>query len=336
MRRSRAARGLVPVVLGTMVLATCSSESAPRESAARAPLTSERTEARTREAWLWPFAAQSPWNAGVGSGAVFQAEAGPLTSALISRAAKAWFNGQSYSHPIYRASKGDPMATVRQDGRPDEKYRIPDEAMPAEGRDRHLHVVDPSGRWVDETWHMEGANPMWTTDYHVRVNLRGTGFGAGTRASAASGMGGLIRKWELEAGEIRHALALAITASQLSRDFTWPATRTDGGVAHNTGPVPMGTYAAIPPTVNIDTLGLSSEGKVIGLAMQRYGVYVVDRTSDVFALYTEPTVSGSILSKLRSDLDALRRHVRVVTNNGPSTVNGGGTRAVPAAPAFAS
>jgi hypothetical protein len=339
--------GLVVVVLWTMVLAACSSESSTESTTSRPstePTPTSPTSPNaslggttkiTREAWLWPFAADSPWNAGVGSGAVLEAPSAPLTSALINPAVKVWVNSSSYSHPIYRASDSDPMATVRQRGRPDVQYRIPDAAVPAEGTDRHLHVVDPSGRWLNETWSMRGANPTWTAGYYQRVDLHGSGFGAGTRASGASGAGGLIRAWELNAGDIRHALAIAISSAQLSTGIAWPATRTDGNASSNFGRVPMGTYAAIPPTVDLVALGLTPEGQAVGRAMQGYGVYVVDRSS-VFALYTEPSVDGAVLTKLRADVDTLRRYLRVVTNNGPGTVNGGGSRSVPAAPTFAS
>lgn len=245
-------------------------------------------------------------------------------------------NGPTYSHPIYRASADDPVAIVRQSGRPEERYRIPDGAVPAQGNDRHMHVVDPSGRWANETWKMQGSNPAWTARYHVLVDLHSVGFGAGTRASGASALGGLIRNWELDAGEIRHAIAIAITSSQLSKGFTWPANRTDANAGSNSGPVPMGTYAAIPSSVDIASLGLSAEGQAIGRAMQLYGVYVVDRASDAFVVFAEPNVSGPVVTRLRTALATLRPHLRVVANNGPGTVNGGGTRSVRAVPPFAS
>jgi hypothetical protein len=290
--------------------------------------------AATRQAWQWPFSADSPWNAGVGAGAVFERNTAPRTSNLLDGRVTPWVNADQYSHPIFRAAATDPVATVRERGRPDARYHIPDAARPAAGADHHLHVIDPSGRYVEEAWSMVGANPSWTAGHHVTVDLRGNGLGKGTRAYGGSAIAGLIRSWELGAGEIDHALALSISEQQLRSGAVWPASRQDVAAGGYRGRVPMGTYAAIPAWVDLGQLGLTPEGLVLGRALQRYGAYVVDHTHGAFTFSAEPTVAGPALAHLRADAGKLRPWLRVVTNNGPDRVNGGGARTVPPAPPF--
>jgi len=329
-----ASRPVVSPPSGTMppvgVLPTTSTTAlVPPTTALPRPVVGER-----REAWRWPFSPRSPWNAGVGSAAGFEDASGARTAALDRADVTAWVNADQYSMPVYRAVDADPVATVHRAGQPDVQYRIPNGARPAGGTDADMHVVDPSGRWADESWRMQGRNPSWTVGYHQRVDLWDIGFGTGVRASSASALGGLIRQWELDRGEIRHALALAITGSQLAAGPVWPATSEDGdAAAAYHGAVPMGTYAAIPAAIDVRGLGLSREGVALALAMQRYGVYVVDR-SGAFALYAEPSVHGAQLADLRRDVGVLRGYLRVVTNNGPFGVNGGGSPTVAPAPPF--
>lgn len=292
--------------------------------------------ALTRVAADWPFAADSPWNIGVGTGATFESATGTKTANLISTSVTAWVNAGQYSHPIYKASDSDPMASVSRSGYPTEYYRIPNGATAARGTDMHMHVVEPNGRYVHESWKMQGANPTWTTGYHVRSDLWGPGMGQrGVRAYGGSAVGGLIRKWELDKGEIRHAIALALTGCQLKSGYVWPATAQDGNASTMyCGQVPMGSFAAIPRSVDVSTLGLSREGLILAKALQNYGTYVVDRAGS-FTFYTDPVLDGTTaLSHLRADMNKVRAQLRVVTNNSPTSVNGGGLRWVLPAPAF--
>jgi hypothetical protein len=308
--------------------APTSTSAAPAPTTVVAP-TGRPASGETREAWQWPFDAGSPWNSGVGAAARYEDAGAPRTATLIRDDIDAWVNAEQYSHPVYRASASDPLATVRsRNGQPDVQYRIPDGARPAAGSDKNLHVVDPTGRWVDESWWTEGRNPSWTSGFHLTVDLWGGGFGHGVRASGASALGGLIRQWDIDQGAIRHALALAITGGQLRRGPVWPANREDGDAAGSyRGAVPMGTFAAIPRSVDVGRLGLSPVGVMLAKAMQDYGVFVVDR-SGVTTLYAEPTLDRGHLGELRKAFDTLRGHLRAVTDN-----RGGAT--VAPAPPFA-
>jgi hypothetical protein len=288
---------------------------------------------RAREAWKWPFASSSPWNVPVGSGARYEPASAPRTANLNDPRATPWVNAAQYGAPIYKATLADPLATVNDGGRIS-TYRIPLSAQPSGGTDSALFVIDETGRWVDETWQMSGGGLTWTTSYHVRNDLHGSGWGSGgVRAAAGSGIGGIIRQWEVDAGVIRHGLALSVAGFQLKTGPVWPATAEDGSAASTyRGQNPIGTFTALAPAVDVTTLGLSAEGVMLARALQDYGAYVVDQNGSSFVLKAEPSLEGSTaLTNMRRDLATIRPHLRVVTNNTPTTVGGGGTpRAAPA------
>jgi len=288
-----------------------------------------------REAALWPFSAASPWNTPIGSGAQLSAPDDPRTQALVNGQVPAWVNAGRYSHPIYVAQDTDPVRTVRDDGRGGQtvELHIPAAAEPAAGDDSHLNIVDPTGRFVDELWRVRDQDGVLVAGYHARVDLMGDGLSDGARAYGGSAIAGLIRSWELDDGVIRHALAIALRADQLRTGPVWPATRQDSDAAASyRGPLPMGSLIAIPRDVNLGKLHLSSAGMAVARALQRYGGYVVDRSNGL-TLYAEPALEGSPrLDALRHDINRLRSELRVVVNNGPSAIGGGGQPTIAPAP----
>ena len=68
---------------------------------------------------------------------------------------------------------------------------------------------------------------------------------------------------------------------------------------------------------------------------RRFRAYVVDRSGESFVLKAEPSLDDTAaLANMRRDLATIRPHLRVVTNNTPASVNGGGTPRAPLAPAL--
>ncbi len=234
--------------------------------------------------------------------------------------------------PVFQASDHDPITLVTSPaGR--WHYRVPDDATPAAPShgDRHLLVIDPSHRFVDECWVARRIDRGLRCRYHVRNRLRGAGVGeGGTRAYGGSALAGLIRTWEIEQGTISHALAFAVPRRNLAHGPVWPANSEDGNATYG-GSLPMGTLVAIPHDVDLGSLHLSPGGLVIAQAMRDYGAYLVD-ASENFTLFAEPSAEP-LLGPARSDLQAIRAALRIVTNNGPDRAGGGGaplaTRAPP-------
>ncbi len=290
-----------------------------------------------RDPAKWPFASTSPWNMPIGNGAIYQQASDPCTRSLISESNTAWINSEEWSHPIYRASSSDPLVPIVINGVEQIRINIPSNAQAAlpTDSDAHLHIIDPTGRYVVE---MYRAFPRptggWDVDYYVRLDLTSAGIlQGGARAYGGSAIAGLIRAGELTQG-IRHALAIAQPYTHLSpAGPVWPANKTDGADASYSGNYPMGQLAAIPPNINLATLNppLSPQGLALGRAMQDYGVYNVDSSSTSVA-YAEPTAANEV-DKARYDLPRLWALLRCITNNSPTSVGGGGAiRRAPLAP----
>lgn len=139
-----------------------------------------------------------------------------------------------------------------------------------------------------------------------------------------------------------------------------------GAATHNTNPaMKMGALLAIPASVNITAIGLQSvPGKMLAWTLQNYGAYIVDsRGSPGFDLAIEDGAAGDKAAEFQadygfpfdgrlgymtltsagqptpqakwvSDIRLLIDYLRVVGNNSPTSVGGGGAPLQPLAPAF--
>lgn len=310
---------------------------------------------RRRDVTLQPFASTSVWNLPIGTGARFESATDPRTANLIG-AGGLWANEGQYSHPVTRATTNDPLAVMTDttDASRSGTYRIPSTATIAAGSDAHMHIISADGRTVDEAWAVVRRSPTsYTTGRHHSVDLNGSGIGPrnGTRAYGGSAIGGLIRAWEVDpthpkyTGVIKHPIAIALRNDQLlhtgggvgynpdgtmmQSGYVWPATEQDWDSPWTySGKIPMGTYLAIPSTVDLTTLGLTPQGLMLARAYQDYGAYVTDRAGDMILAYVEPSPAGSAFTNplfgpnwSAADLKKIRTHLRIVTNNTPRTPN---------------
>jgi hypothetical protein len=297
-----------------------------------------------RDAAQWPFASSSPWNMPIGSGATYGAPASNACSAGTSDPSLATdVNAGEWSHPVYVASSTDPTWKIKVGGQVVASVHAPKNIQPAlptfaqdPGTDAHLHIIDPAHSYVDELWHARvyPTKLLVTADSHTRNYLSGSGVGSGgERAYGGSAIGGLIRTWELQSGAIRHVLALALPVDHQRLGWVWPASSQDSfAVGSYTGSVPMGTLVAIPPSVNVNALGLSPAGLAVAHALQDFGAYDVDSSSEL-DLYAEPPAEP-LVQPIRNDLPTLAPLLRCVTNNTPTTPGGGGTPRVALAPSL--
>jgi hypothetical protein len=159
---------------------------------------------------------------------------------------------------------------------------------------------------------------------------------AGARASGISQLHGLIRAHELKNLSIPHSVAIGIDGSQLksvnNRTGVWPARAEDGDSATSyKGTIPMGTMFALPPTVDIKSLGLSPEGEALARALQDYGGHVLIRSGSV-SLYAEQAADAAAVQRMKGDWAKLSGMLRVIDNNTADNIAGGGERRQPAAP----
>jgi hypothetical protein len=305
-------------------------------SAATAPVAApvddpDPAPAGTRNPALHPFTSSSPWNTSLGSGARFESASATRTADLLSGSPAV--NSSRWSFAVYRARSTDPLVTVKniKDGRT-YQVRIPAGATTTYGTDKHMGVINPDGTTAYEFYKMTRVDSRnWTTTRVTLTDLRGDGAG-GSRASSTSIFAGLIRSHELRAGKINHALAMGIPNSMLKMGYVWPALSQDkDGSSLYSGTIPMGSLVAIPPSVNIDAMGLSPEGEALGRALQDYGAYVAIRASTV-AVFCELSCDAAQANTLNKAWWELYPHLRVVTNNSETNVGGGGTPRVATLP----
>lgn len=141
--------------------------------------------------------------------------------------------------------------------------------------------------------------------------------------------------------------------------YRWPATTADSywansttGYGANSNAVNnanqhmcMGALLAIPSTTDINTLGLVTEpGKQLAWTLQNYGAYIVDDTaSPAYTFSVEDGPNGSKETEFQNDfgfalaqrkidgtnwvhdIQKLMTALRVVSNNSPTAIGGGGT-----------
>ncbi len=153
----------------------------------------------------------------------------------------------------------------------------------------------------------------------------------GTSASGVAAPFGILRGFEINTPghRIEHALQMGLPARptmsgsscnvMLSRDIILPATSRDGfasNMNNNNGNIPYGALMALPPNVNINSLGLSEPGRRLAAAIQNYGVYVIDEAGcGNGAMRADQDVTPQVLQALRNDIPKIYRHMRMVLNS---------------------
>ncbi len=131
-------------------------------------------------------------------------------------------------------------------------------------------------------WFCEKANRYWTQTHAGHVYY-GSGYAdaQGGRGAGTTYISGLVRKWEMDAAiaagppypDLGHALSFACAASVTKNTFRYPGTKSDGTAG---GVFPEGYRLQLKPSVDLS--GLSPQLQVIGLTMQKYGLYLIDNS----------------------------------------------------------
>jgi hypothetical protein len=220
-------------------------------------------------------------------------------------------------------------------------FLLPAGACPSPDSDSFMAVFQPDGWVIDifATVVTSRGSVLGTMASYIDTRGDGTGWWSGRRASMLPSFAGLIRTGELSAGRIPHALAVQVPPSLLKEQVVWPAYAFDRNNGYY-GILPMGTLLAIPPSIDLDQLGLSTAGKVIARAAQDYGVYVVDRGGsglNFMAELGDPDIRWERDGGPAwwQDIEVIKNLLQRVTNNGPTSIGGGGTPRAPFAPPFA-
>jgi hypothetical protein len=195
-------------------------------------------------------------------------------------------------------------------------YPFPPSAPVEAGGDRHVLVLDRDACQLYETFDSRYLGPGWHCGSGAKFDLRSNALRTdGWTSADAAGLPilpGLVRRDEVLAGEIRHALRFTVRRTQ--RAYVHPATHF---ASSNTDPnlPPMGLRVRLK--ASYDIARFSGAARVILVALRRYGMFVADNGSDWFISgetntawnddEIEPlkTVPGSAFEVVR--LDEIRR-----------------------------
>lgn len=313
-------------------------------------------KAETRDALSWPFDKYSPWNMPLGSKAIYKST--PITpqAGYSSEWEVIAMDPNAPERQGYNRNDGTSLCGG---GTSNGNFLVADGlrtpiANTTPGAGYYLPNNSGGVLKVDKQTVQEGNYIARCADtgqiYFGRVggaiSITGSGinipYGGGHGGSAMSGVGGDLRKWEVTSSDtpIRHALKITLNGKWLSKangGHRWPATNTDGGYdvvggqAEYYGSWPevnMGSLMAINPSLDINSIGLTTElGKRVAKAMQDYGAYVVDEAHGRDLKYTDPAIlnieyGSPIPSGFDSDMMKLWSIFNVVTNNTESTPGG--------------
>jgi hypothetical protein len=288
---------------------------------------------------MWrPFDDASPWNTVIPSGAALDPGSSTMIADLTSIPGQTtlWINIQQYSVPVYWVdSTMTPSQTVSaslggtgfRTGAANDSASagtgpapIPSGAMPAAGTDKHLCVVDRTAHTEWGFWNADDSTGSWTAGEASTMDLLGDGVrpptantpwwaGQGPRACGYALIAGLITEDDIKAGQIRHALILAYPHIE-SRYYTPPASSAQGTTSEalSTRGIPCGGHVQLDPALDVSTLGLSSAGLAIAIALQQYGAFIGDFSGSInFYADASPTAqaywSGGALGN--SDVSAI-------------------------------
>jgi CubicO group peptidase (beta-lactamase class C family) len=158
---------------------------------------------------------------------------------------------------------------------------IPSFAEPAGGDDSEMTVYQPSS---DTMWEFWRAKKTKTGEWHAcwggRMDHVSKSSGVwpkpfGATATGLPFAGGQITPEELEAGEIKHVMGIALV--QADRSYTPPAVRSDGTGCCGDLCIPEGARFRLDPKVKVDDLKMHPVGKIIARAAQNYGFVVWDK-----------------------------------------------------------
>jgi len=148
-------------------------------------------------------------------------------------------------------------------------------------QDNNMIILDLANRCEYDFWQMRKNGTNWECSWGNAISMDSNGIfekGLSIRGSGFAFLGGVIWPDELANKEITHALAFNYPFTKSGGPVA-PATESDGEV-NNTDALPEGALLRLDPALDINTLGLDKNAKTIAVALQKYGMYLVDNGGD--------------------------------------------------------
>lgn len=221
-------------------------------------------------------------------------------------------NTDAYASPVYYADASTPTTKVsfwdcQGKGSVDraleaqwEAVPIPANAQQSDGTDGEMTVYQPSTDTIWEFWQTRKVNGQWQACWGGKMTnvSKGDGLWAypyGTSATGLPFLGGQITAAELQAGEINHAIGIALVEPKAYPALSWPANRTDGFYT-GANAIAEGQRFFLDKSVNVDALNIHPVAKTIARAAQKYGFVVWDKAG-ALSLRAENPKSYTSLGK---------------------------------------
>ncbi len=310
----------------------------------------------TRDPSQIPFDSTSVFNLPLGSGAKWQYNAQLAGAGIfVNRVG-------NYNQNIYSSRASDPLVTVTVNGTwgsPARTYRlhIPRGAVPSGPfpGDNPIAIDDTS----THTWYSFGQF-AWKSSKTATAAAGSAepDYGSGIEFGNSNWTGGVgtLRQSDLEAGAINHMLRIVLdfgmlkswspTSTKVLAPYAWPQTEEDGfalsgnGNPRYTGTVPYGVTIGIPANaVEPDAIKADRGADMLWRALREHGAMVRDSglCPNLVVLQTDQDVSPAdpLLKGMEQHGHEIMSQARILINQGPASVNGGGTPIVPLIPPLA-
>jgi len=252
----------------------------------------------------YPFGVHSVWRQDV-SAAPVATDSAALVAGLAAQVSDhyggvAAFNVNSYTASFYEVPAGAPRVDVVWDNCQNKDYTpkgllgaggqltqvpVPEDAVPAAGRDAQLTIYSPSTDQLWELWRARDVDGRWQACWGGRIDhvSQSPGYFSGGFGASGSGLaisGGMVWADDVRSGHIEHALSLAIIDVRHWKTVSWPAQRSDGS-DRSADAIPAGTRLRLDPSVDLAALDLTPTARMIGEAAKRYGFIVTDKSAAV-------------------------------------------------------
>ncbi|MEA2740362.1 MAG: hypothetical protein QOH05_3669, partial [Acetobacteraceae bacterium] len=309
----------------------------------------------TRDPSQIPFASNSVFNLPLGLGAQWQANAQLSSSNVYINTA----NRRGYNENIYPGTASDPLVTITNSagagGTPGTfQVHIPAGAAAAPGGDQTFSVDDTT----THTWYSFGGF-NWTSSNAATVS-QGSGEPDTDSGITVAGSNwdegvGTLRQTDLQAGSINHMLRMELPTDMLMSysntsvsalaPYAWPQTQEDGfAINGNGGPaysgtIPFGVTIGIPAgAVEPAAVKANAGANMLWNALQDHGAMVRDSggSGNTVIFQADQNVDGAnpLILGMEQYSAQIMAATEILTNQGPNSINGGGTPIVPLDPAL--
>ena len=229
------------------------------------------------------FPADNPWNRDVSQDPVDPRSDAYIASIGADRTLHADFGSDpAYGIPWITVPASQPRVPMTFDYADESDpgpYPFPRDAPVEAGSDHHVLVLERERCQLYETFDSRYVGPGWHAGSGALFDLRSNRLRPeGWTSADAAGLPilpGLVRREEVLAGEIRHAVRFTVSRTQ--RGYVHPATHFASSSTDPDRP-PMGMRVRLKASYDISRFQGAS--RVLLVALRRYGMLLADNGSD--------------------------------------------------------